>query len=79
MKVLQINWEDAGVFSVIDSDKVDQDTLQLVYEGTLDLIKFENGNFYRATLSLEDVPDDKDDKNSDTHEEYKINGWELLK
>lgn len=49
--------------------------LEMVDAGDLMIIRWNNGQFEQLEVDCEDVPDDEDDDESDTHEEYSISGW----
>lgn len=79
MKLLQINWEDAGVLVVLDvksDEDVSQETLESVDANVLDLIKVETDRtgitqFRRALIDTEE--DEENDKTK-----YSIADWELI-
>lgn len=76
-QLLQINWEDPGVFAILNvtgDDAVTQETLQAVDENLLDLFKFESGKFYRALISSEEQEVDGEEKMV-----YELDGWEEVK
>lgn len=77
MKLLVVNWEDTGVFKVVDEKAAgkDQDLLRSVSDNLCDLIKVEtvrsDYQFRKAILD-----EQEDEETGETV--YSIDDWELL-
>lgn len=87
MKVLFINYSDAGNLKLLDISDISSDNVQQhldqVNQGEGDLVQIDKDSqglplLRQAIISSEDVPDNEDDENSDTHEEFSIDDWQLI-
>lgn len=64
-----------GEVSQVESTELENGALEQFNEGDLLIIRFENGRFEEPVLTSEEVPDNKDDEDGDTHTEYEIYTW----
>lgn len=51
------------------------DDLENVDQGGLDILRWNGKQFEYVVVQSEEAPDDEDDEDSDTHEEYSIASW----
>lgn len=66
--------QEDGKLDTLDSEPTQED-LENVDDGYLYIIRFSSGRFEIAEVDSEELPDDEDDEDSDTHTEYTISNW----
>ena len=63
----------------VEQIEIPQEDLATAENGAMDIIRFNNGNFEKAVVSSEEVPEDEDDENNDEMvTEYFIESWETV-
>ena len=71
MKILLINWEDPGVFETVEEAAITQEQMELHDQSSIDLVKFDKGDYHRAVVDSEEDEDTQETT-------FSISGWEKL-